>query len=160
MPVWFSKQLQEWRILASDRVTLAMGGVIAAAMAIGLLYWSYISFAAWSASILKDTAKELAELDARYGTLKNPPRDSSGLYRDGKRIGGVVKPDIDVPNGEVAFQEVSIVGELDRVTPVEFQDFILSFRGCDLSDGIRQGDIVRFTYYRARFAIVGRRPAK
>jgi hypothetical protein len=62
-----------------------------------------------------------------------------------------------MPNGAVEFQMVSIDGELDRVTPFEFQDLILNYRGCDASDGLRQGDAAKFTYYSARFSIVGKR---
>jgi hypothetical protein len=157
MPAWVSRILQDWRFLASDPTSWAIGGIIATGVVAAVLYWSYTSVATWSSSILEDTAKELAELDARYQALKNPPRDPLGLYRNGKRIGAVVKPDVDVPNGAVAFQEANIDGELDRTTPFEFQDLVITYRGCDLSDGTRQGDAVRFTYYRARFVIVGKR---
>jgi len=157
MPVWLSRLLQDWRILASDPVSLALGAVVAICIAAAALYWSYTSLVAWSSSFLEETATGLAELNSGYQTLKKPPRDPHGLYRNGERIGGVIKPGIDVPNGAVAFQEVSIIGELDHVTPFEFQDLIVTYKGCDASDGIRKGDAARFKYYNARFAIVGKR---
>jgi hypothetical protein len=157
MPVWLSKLLNDWRILASDRGSLALGVIIAIGIGVGALYWSYVSLVTWSSSILEDTTTEINELHARYQTLKNPPRDQSGLYRNGTRIGGVMKPAIDLSNQTVAFQKVSINGELDRTTPFEFQDLILTYKSCDTSDGIRKGDIASFTYYNARFLIVGKR---
>lgn len=156
MPVWLSRLLQDWRDLASDPVSVAGGVIIAAGIAAGVLYWSYTSLGSWTSSFLEDTSSGLAELHAGYKTLKKL-RDPNGLYRDGKRIGGVIKPDIDVPNGAVAFERVSIDGELDRATPFEFKEFILNYKGCDMSDGIRRGDAARFTYYNARFSIVGKR---
>jgi hypothetical protein len=84
-------------------------------------------------------------------------RDPNGLYRDGQRIGSVLKPDVDVPKGDVKFNEVQIDGELDRTTPFEFQDHILAYKGCDVSEGIRKDDEVSFKYYNARFTIVGKR---
>ena len=157
MPVLLSRLLRDWRILASDRTSLAIGIIIAACLVVAALYWSYTSLVTWSSSILEQTASEIAELNAGYETLKNPPRDPRGLYRNGERIGDVFEPDIDVPKGAVKFQKVNIDGELDRTTLFEFQDFIIIYKGCDMSEGIRRGDAALFTYYRARFLIVGKR---
>lgn len=156
MPVLLSRLLRDWRILASDRTSLAIGIIIAACLVVAALYWSYTSLVTWSSSILEQTASEIAELNAGYKTLKKPPRDQRGLYRNGQRVGSVMKPDIDVSNGAVKFQEVNIDGELDRTTPFEFQDLIITYKSCDVSDGIREGDKVSFTYHNARFAIVGK----
>ncbi len=157
MPVWLSRLMQDWRILAADPASLALGVIFATCIAAAVLYWSYNSLVTWSSSFLEETTSELTELHAGYKTLKKPPRDPRGLYRNGGRIGGVVKPVIDAPNGAVVFQEVSIAGELDRASPFEFQDLIISYKGCDASDGIRKGDAAAFTYYNARFSIVGKR---
>jgi len=156
MPVWLSRQLQDWRILVSDPASLVIAIITGACIATAVLYWSYTSLVIWSSSFLEETASELTELNAGYKTLKKPPRDPRGLYRNGGRIGGVVKPVIDLPNDAVAFQEVSIAGELDRATPFEFQDLVIKYKGCDVSDGIRRGDAAAFTYYNARFSIVGK----
>jgi hypothetical protein len=161
MPVWLSRLMQDWRILASDPGSMATGVIIAAGIAAGFLYWSYASLVSWSP--LSQTASELAELQAGYKALHQPsleprpPRDPRGLYRNGQRIGVVVEPDINVPSGAVAFQKISIDGELDRATSLEFQDLIITYKGCDVSDGIRRGDEATFTYYNARFSIVGKR---
>ena len=157
MPVWLSKLLQDWRILASDRGSLVIAIILAILIGAGALYWTLTSVVSSSSAFLREAVKELGDLNVGYQAIKKQVRDPNGLYRDGKRIGGVVKPDIDVPNGAVAFEMVGIDGELDRVTPFEFQDLILNYRGCDASDGLRQGDAVKFTYYKARFSIVGKR---
>jgi hypothetical protein len=157
MPVWLSKLLQDWRILASDPWSLAIGVIIATGIVGAVLYWSYTSLVTWASFSFEQTTREFAELNAGYKTLKKPPRDPRGLYRNGKRIGVVVGPDIDAPNGAVAFQKINIDGELDRATPFEFQDLVITYKGCDVSDGIRRGDAAAFTYYNARFSIVGNR---
>jgi hypothetical protein len=157
MPVWLSRQLQDWRILVSDPASLVIAIITGACIATAVLYWSYTSLVIWSSSFLEETASELTELNAGYKTLKKPLRDPRGLYRNGKRIGVVVGPDIDAPNGAVAFQKINIDGELDRATPFEFQDLVITYKGCDVSDGIRRGDAAAFTYYNARFSIVGNR---
>jgi hypothetical protein len=157
MPVWLSRLLQDWRVLASDRGSLVIAIILAILIGAAALYWTF-AFAISSSSVfLRDAVKELGELNVGYKALKKEVRDPNGLYRDGKRIGGVAKPDIDVPNGAVVFQMVSIDGELSRVTPFEFQNLILNYRGCDGSEGLRQGDAAKFTYYNARFSIVGKR---
>jgi hypothetical protein len=157
MPVWLSKLVQDWRILASDRGSLAIAIVLAILIGAAALYWTFTAAVSSSSVFLRDAVKELGELNVGYKALKKPLRDPNGLYRDGQRIGGVAKPDVNVPNGAVAFQMVSIDGELDRVSQFEFQDLILNYRGCDRSDGLRQGDAAKFTYYNARFSIVGKR---
>jgi len=157
MPVWLSKLIQDWRVLASDRGSLAIAIILAILIGAAALYWTLTSAISSSSVFLREAVKELGELNVGYKALKKLLRDWNGLYRDGKRIGGVVKPDINMPNGAVEFQMVSIDGELDRVTPFEFQDLILNYRGCDASDGLRQGDAAKFTYYSARFSIVGKR---
>jgi hypothetical protein len=157
MPVWLSRLLQDWRVLATDAWSLVIAVTLAVLIGAAALYWTLTSAVSSSSEFFREAVKELGELQVGYKALKKEVRDPNGLYRDGKRIGGVVKPDIDVPNGAVAFQMVSIDGELDRVTQFEFQDLILNYRGCDASDGLRQGDAAKFTYYRARFSIVGKR---
>lgn len=157
MPVWLSNLLKDWRILVSDPGSLALGAIIAIGLAAAVLYWSYTSLVTWSSSFIEQTASEFAEIDARYKAFKKPSRDPRGLYRNGERIGVVEKPDINLPNGAVAFQKVSIDGELDRVTSFEFQDLIITYKSCDTSDGTRKGDTASFTYYNARFSIVGKR---
>lgn len=157
MPVWLSRLLQDWRVLASDRGSLVIAIILAILIGAAALYWSFTSVVSSSSVFLQEAVKELGELNVGYKALKKQVRDPNGLYRDGKRIGGVAKPEIDEPNSAVVFQMVSINGELDRVAPFEYQDLILHYRGCDESDGLRQGDAVKFTYYNARFSIVGKR---
>jgi hypothetical protein len=144
MSVWLSKLLQDWRILASDPVSITGGAIIAIGIVAGILYWSYASLGSWTSSFLDDTSSGLTELHAGYKTLKKPLRDPNALYRDGQRIGAVLKPDVDVPKGDVKFQDVKTDGELDRTTPFEFQDLILTYKGCDVSERIRKGDEVSF----------------
>jgi hypothetical protein len=154
MPVWLSKLLQDWRILASDRGSLAIGIILAILIGAAALYWTFTSVVNSSSEFLREAVNDLGEINLGYKTLKKPLRDPNGLYRDGQRIGGVVEPDIDVPNGAVVFQMASIDGKLDRDTLFEFQDLILNYKGCDASEGLRKGDAMKFTYYRPRFSIV------
>jgi hypothetical protein len=161
MPVWVTRLFQDLRILASDRGSLAIGVIIVAGVTAAFLYWSYTSLLSWST--FSQTASELAELHASYNALHEPsrdpqtPRDPGGLYRNGQRIGVAVEPKVDLPSHAVAFQKISIDGELDHATPFEFQDLIIAYKACDVSDGIRRGDEAKFTYYNVRFSIVGKR---
>ena len=157
MPVWLSKLLQDWRVIASDPGSLAIGAILAIGIVAAALYWTFTSVVSSSSLFLKEAVNELAELHSGYKAIKKLERDPNGLYRDGQRIGAVLKPDVDVPKGDVKFEDVKADGELDRTTPFEFQDLILTYKGCDVSERIRKGDEVSFRYYNARFSIVGKR---
>jgi hypothetical protein len=157
MPVWLSRLLQDWRVIASDPESLAIAVTLAVLIGAAALYWTFASVVSSSSLFLKEAVNELGELNVGYKTLKKPVRDPNGLYREGQRIGSVLKPDVDVPKGDVKFQDVKTNGELDRTTPFEFQDLILTYKGCDVSERIRKGDDVSFRYSNARFAIAGKR---
>jgi hypothetical protein len=149
--------MQDWRVIASDRGSLAIAIILAILIGAGALYWAFTAAVSSSSSFLKEAVGELGQLKVGYKALKKPVRDPNGLYRDGQRIGAVLRPDIDVPNGDVKFEEVQIDGKLDRTTPFEFQDHILTYKGCDVSEGIHKDDEVSFRYHNARFSIVGKR---
>ena len=157
MPVWLSKLLQDWRVIASDPGSLVIAVTLVVLIGAAALYWTFTSVVSSSSSFLKEAVSELGQLNVGYKTLKKPVRDPHGLYRDGQRIGSVLKPDLDLPKGDVKFEDVKTNGELDRTTPFEFQDLILTYKGCDVSERIRKGDGVSFRYSNARFAIVGKR---
>jgi hypothetical protein len=157
LPVWLNRLWQDWRILAHDPVSVVMGILIAIGISIGLIYWSYTSLVAWWADQVRLTASELADLQTNYNQLKTPPRDENGVYLDGKLIGLTTGAEIDQTTQSVAFEKVSVKGKLDRDTLVEFRDLILDYRGCDMSDGTSRGEETSYTYYNARFSIVGKR---
>jgi hypothetical protein len=157
MPNWLSKILQDWRVIATDPGSLVIAATLVVLIGAVALYWTLTSVVSSSSLFLKEAVSELGHLKAGYKTLKKAVRDPNGFYRDGQRIGSVLKPDVDVPKGDVKFGEVRIDGELDRTTPFEFQDHILAYKGCDVSERIHKDDEVSFKYYNARFAIVGKR---
>jgi hypothetical protein len=157
MPVWLSKLLQDWRVIASDPGSLVIAVTVVVLIGAAAMYWTLTSVVSSSSDFLREAVDELGELNVGYKALKKTMRDPNGIYRDRQRIGAVLRPDVDVPKGDVKFGEVKIDGELDRTTPFEFQDFILNYKGCDVSERIRKGDEVSFRYYNARFAIVGKR---
>jgi len=136
---------------------MAIGAVLAVAIGAAALYWTYTSLLSWSSLFFEEATNDLTELHSGYKAVKKSVRDPNGLYRDNQRIGAVVNPDVDVPRGDVKFDDVRADGELDRTTSFEFQDLILTYKGCDVSERIRKGDQVSFRYRNARFAIVGKR---
>jgi hypothetical protein len=157
MQVWLSKLLQDWRVIASDRGSLVIAATVVVLIGAAALYWTFTSVVSSSSLFLKEAINELGEVNVGYKALKKAVRDANGLYRDGQRIGAALQPDVDIPNGTVKFVDVKIDGELDRTTQFEFQDLILTYKGCDVSERIRKGDDVSSRYSNARFAIVGKR---
>lgn len=99
---------------------------------------------------LADTRKQLA-------AIVNPPRAQNGIYQRGKQVGIGVGERIDVGNKSVTFSQVTIGGDLDQATNVEFRNLVLLFAGADATGSVRQGLVGTTTYHNARFSIVGNR---
>ena len=84
MPVWLSKLLQDWRVLASDRGSLVIAIILAILIGAAALYWTFTSVVSSSSLFLKEAVSDLSQLNVGYKALKKPLRDPNGLYRDGQ----------------------------------------------------------------------------
>jgi hypothetical protein len=102
-------------------------------------------------------ASELTRLRAEIEAIKNPPRDDNSVYQKGKRIGVVAGVRIDTQNKMVSFAQMTIGGELDQATNIEFRNLILALAGVNTVSQGRQGLAVTTTFGNARFSIVGNR---
>ncbi len=99
---------------------------------------------------LKETKKQLE-------AYINPPRDKNSIYQNGTRIGIVANPKIDTGNKTVVFDAVTVSGELDTATNVEFRTLVLAFEKSDGFNQARMGLAATTTYQNAKFFIVGNR---
>lgn len=176
MPDWFSKLVQEWTVIASAPVSFTTSVLVAAAIAWAVVNWSYSSvLSSKNANIellqgrlsayqdkLKgaspdQAADEIKRLRSEIDSIKNPPRDDNSVYQQGKRIGVVANARVDNLNMKVTFHQMTIVGEIDPATNVEFRSLVLFYAGADAIGQARQGLSMTTTYQNARFSIVGNR---
>jgi len=176
MPEWFAKLVQEWSVIAAAPISFTTAVIVVTVIAWAIVNWSYSSvLSSKNAQIellqgrLSDyqdklkgaspdqAANELNRLRAEIDAIKNPPRDDNSVYQKGKRIGAVAGVRIDAPNKLVSFDQMTIGGELDQATNVEFRNLVLAYTGSDGYGQARQGLAVTSTYHNARFSIVGKR---
>jgi hypothetical protein len=102
-------------------------------------------------------ADEIKHLRSEIDSIKNPARDDNSVYQKGNKIGVVGDVKMNIPNKSVIFGQMTIVGELDQATNVEFRNLVLTFTGVDAIGVARQGLAVTSTYSNARFSIIGNR---
>lgn len=179
----FTKLLQEWAVISSAPISFVAAAVILGGIIWGVVNWSYSSvlsnknaqidllkerIAAYESKLkvaspeqavgeLQSLKDQLAETKKKLAEIVNPPRDQNSVYQNGRRIGIVAGVQIEATKQEVAFQQMTVGGELDQATNVEFRNLILSYRGSDAIGQARQGLSATTTYHNARFAIVGNR---
>lgn len=55
----------------------------------------------------------------------------------------------------MTFNEVTVGGEIDQATNVEYRNLVFSYIGADAIGVARQGLISSTTYHNARFSIIG-----
>ncbi len=173
---WFAKLVQEWSVIAAAPISFATAVIVVVVIVWAIVNWSYSSvFSSKNAQIellqgrLADyqdklkgaspdqAANELARLRAEMDAIKSPPRDDNSVYQKGRRIGVVAGVRIDTPNKVISFEQMTVGGELDQATNIEFRNLILAFAGDDGYGQGRQGLAVTTTYRNARFSIVGNR---
>lgn len=105
-------------------------------------------------SSLRDQLKEAKDSIAR---INNPPRDANSVYQNGQRVGVAMYPTIDSENRKVTFSQLTVGGELDMATNIEYRNLILSYVRADAVSMARQGLFGSSTYTNAVFSIVGNR---
>jgi hypothetical protein len=161
--------LGEWRMIAQAPVSFSVAVLVAGAIIWWAMSWGYgreTSLLSQRVADYQDklkgaspdqAANEIARLSAEIDSLKSPPRDDNSVYQKGKRIGAVAGVKIDAQNKVVTFGTVTIGGELDEATNVEFRDLILSFIKSDAVGQVRTGLAATTTYQNAKFSIVGNR---
>jgi hypothetical protein len=176
MPEWFSKIVQEWSVIAGAPISFTTAVIVVIVAVWSIVNWSYSTvLSSKNAQIellqgrLADyqeklkgaspdqAANQLARLRAEIEAIKNPPRDDNSVYQRGNRIGVVAGVYIDAPNKRASFDQMTIGGELDQATNIEFRNLILAYTGADGYGQGRQGLAVTTTYNNIRFSIVGNR---
>jgi hypothetical protein len=110
-----------------------------------------------AAGEIQSLRDQLTETKKQLTAIINPPRDPNSLYQRGQRVGVVAGAQIDSSNKLVIFQQMTVSGELDQATNVEFRNLILSYQRSDTITQARMGLSGSSTYYNARFSIVGNR---
>ena len=176
MPDWISKILQEWAVISAAPVSF-----FGTLFLLGLAVWGVIAFsysntlssknatiellngrlAAYQDKLKgaspEQAAGELATLRSELQAIKNPPRDPNGVYQRNRQIGAASGVQIDTNTNIATFQVVTVGGEIDQATNVEFRNLILAFIRSDTINSASQGLARTTTYGNARFNIVGRR---
>jgi hypothetical protein len=105
-------------------------------------------------SVLRE---QLNETKARLNSILNPPRDNNSIYQNGNRIGIAAGAEVDSAKNTVKFQAITVAGQIDLATNIEFRSLVLSYIGADIVSQQRSGLVGNTTYGNARFAIVGHR---
>jgi hypothetical protein len=99
---------------------------------------------------LSDTRQQLA-------AIANPPRVQNGIYQRGRQIGIGVGERIDAVNKTVSFSQMTVGGDLDQASNIEYRNLVLFYTGSDSFTSARQGLVGTSIFYNAWFSIVGNR---
>ena len=100
---------------------------------------------------------QLNETKEKLDAIIHPPRDINAIYQNGNRIGIVSGPNIDPSRKTATFNTITVSGQIDVATNVEFRNLILSYVSSDDVAQQRMGLVGNTTYGNAKFSIVGTR---
>jgi hypothetical protein len=110
-----------------------------------------------AAGEIRSLREQLAETKKKLTELTNPPRDENSIYQRGQRIGVAAGVNVDMPNRRVTIAQMTVAGDIDRATNIEFRNLVLMFVDSDVTSQARMGLDARTTYGNARLSIVGNR---
>jgi len=180
---WLSKFVQEWPVISGAPVSFATATLVAAGIIWGIVHWSYSTVLAnknaqidlfqsriadyqdklkgatpeQAAGELRTLRDQLADTRKKLADLANPPRDENSVYQRGQRIGVAVGVQVDPANKTVVIAKMTVAGDLDRASNVEYRDLVLSFVEAGGTSQASFGLSASTTYMNAKFAMVGNR---
>jgi len=170
MPEWFYGVAQEWSIISAAPISFAIALVVVIVVVWAILHWFYrraLSSKDSQIEVLRsrlvdyrnvlqgasprEAGYKIAQLKGKLEAIKGVRRDEHTIFQKGKRIGEVVGVRIDAANNSVIFDRMTIAGDFDQASHVEFKNLVLAFVGLDGFSQTRQGR----TLVNAQFSVVG-----
>jgi hypothetical protein len=179
MPQWLQDIIAEWPMIRSAPRSFAIV-TVTSVVALGAAIWFALNWSYGAVLSAKDAqnavlreriaayeqklqgatpdqaAQEIIRLKAEVEALKNPPRDSSSLYQDGRIVAAVAGTAEDSANKLIAFRVVTASNTLDMSKPFEYRRLVLLCEGEQVSS-LSFGAARQINYGNVRCRITGNR---
>src|SRR5258705_5010411 len=139
MPEWSDGMAHEWSLIGAAPISFAIALVVVIIVVWAILHWFYRrmllskdiqievlqSRLADYRNVLegaspREAAYKITQLKGKLEAIKGVPHDETTVFQKGKRIGEVAGVRIDAPNNSVGFDRMTVAGQFDHASQVEF----------------------------------------